>query len=176
MHSLSVRAENAKGHALPPEIGARHTRPGDHKRIIAVQKDWWDGRDLTALLPMMFLVHFSDSSIILEKDGEMIAFLIGFLSPAQKNEGYIHLLGVHPRYRGMGLGRRLYLRFFDFCRSNGRHIVRACTSPENKSSIGFHQKMGFEIEGGNAEVDGIPVTLDYNRPGDHKVLFKIELQ
>ena len=51
-------------------------------------------------------------------------------------------------------------------------MVRSCTSPVNRDSIAFHQKMGFAIEPGDAEVDGIPVTLDYNRPGDHKVRFK----
>jgi hypothetical protein len=41
----------------------------------------------------------------------------------------------------------------------------------NKESVVFHEKMGFQIVPGNGKVDGIPVTLDYNREGDHKVLF-----
>jgi hypothetical protein len=50
--------------------------------------------------------------------------------------------------------------------------VKACTSPVNKGSIEFHKKLGFEIAKGDAEIDGIQVTLDYNRPNDPKVLFE----
>ena len=33
----------------------------------------------------------------------------------------------------------------------------------------------FQIGQGNAEVDGIQVTLDYNKPNDPKVLFEKHL-
>ena len=69
----------------------------------------------------------------------------------------------------------LYQRFFDLCRARGRRRVRACTSPVNRASVGFHQRMGFRISPGNALSDGIQVTLDYNRPDDPKVLFEREL-
>ena len=50
-------------------------------------------------------------------------------------------------------------------------VVRSCTSPVNRDAFGFHRKMGFTIEPGDTVIDGIPVTLDYNRTGDPKVLF-----
>jgi GNAT superfamily N-acetyltransferase len=84
-------------------------------------------------------------------------------------------VGVHPGYRGRGLARDLYQRFFDVCREQGRSVVRSCTSPVNRGSIAFHQRMGFRIEPGDRVDGGVPVTLDYNRPGDPKVLFTIEL-
>jgi len=45
----------------------------------------------------------------------------------------------------------------------------------NKGSVDFHKKIGFEISNGNAEINGIQVTLDYNKPNDPKVLFEIEV-
>ena len=101
--------------------------------------------------------------------------MIGFLSPSRTNEGYIHFAGVHPDFRGIGIGKSLYDRFLRICKENGRNIIRACTSPVNKGSIEFHKKIGFNILKGNAQIDGIQVTLDYNKPNDPKVLFKIEL-
>jgi RimJ/RimL family protein N-acetyltransferase len=65
----------------------------------------------------------------------------------------------------------LYNRFFDLCRTHGRKIIRACTSPVNRGSVKFHRRLGFRLEPGDDEIDGLPVTSDYNRPGDHKVLF-----
>jgi len=160
---------------LPQGLEIRNGRPSDHPRIIWVLKDWWGGRDLTGMLPRLFLNHFHDTSLIIEKGDDLIAFLIGFLSPARPKEGYIHFVGVHPDYRGSGMGRMMYHRFFDMCRENGREVVRSCTSPVNRGSIAFHKRMGFEISRGNAEMEGVQVTLDYNRPGDPKVLFEIRI-
>ena len=150
----------------------RKAEPADHEQIIAALQNWWDGRDLTAMLPKLFLNHFSDTSFVIEKDGQMIGFLIGFISPALENEAYVHFMGVHPDFRKKGIGTTLYERFFEICRKHGRHIIRVCTSPVNRGSVDFHRRIGFRLEPGDVEIDGLPVTSDYNRPGDHKVLFK----
>ncbi len=159
--------------SLPKDLTYRNARQGDHHNIIDILKEWWDGRDLTGMMPKLFLIHFCNTSFIIEKDEELVAFLIGFFSPLHIKEGYIHFCGVHPDYRGIGLGSCLYHNFFELCKNNDRHIVKACTSPVNKGSIAFHKKTGFKIEPGEAKIDGVPVTLNYNKPDDPKVLFKI---
>lgn len=164
-----------KAELLPDGLLARSAEPSDHPRIIGVMKEWWGGRDLTSMLPRLFLEHFCETSFIVEKNDELIGFLIGFLSPLKTNEGYIHFCGVHPDYRKFGIGRYLYHRFFALCRESSRDILRSCTSPVNKTSILFHTRMGFRICSGNGEVDGVSVSLDYNRPGDPKVLFEYRL-
>ncbi len=156
---------------LPKDIIIRNSKPSDHHRIINVLKDWWGGRDLTWMLPKLFLNHFCDTSFIIERDDELIAFLIGFLSQSNADEGYIHFAGVHPDYRSIGIGEYLYEQFYKACKENKRDTIRACTSPVNKGSIEFHKKIGFQIEQGNSKFDGISVTLDYNQPNDPKVLF-----
>jgi len=160
---------------LPNGFTIRNSEPSDHPRILNVLKDWWEGRDLTFMLPKLFLIHFNNTSFVIEKGDELIAFLIAFLSPAKSKEGYIHFAGVHPDYRGLGIGKLLYNRFFTICKENKRDTVRACTSPVNKGSIYFHKIIGFEISKGNAEIEGTQVTLDYNRPDDPKVLFHISI-
>lgn len=150
----------------------RNSEPQDHETIIAVMKDWWGGRDLTPMLPRLFLNHFCDTSFIVEDASIFIGFLVGFLSQRRNDEAYIHFVGVHPTYRNRRIAAALYRRFFESCFTHGRSVVRACTSPVNKGSIEFHKRMGFTVEAGNGEIDGISVTLDYNRQGDHKVLFK----
>lgn len=157
---------------LPQGLTLRYSQPADHARIIAVLKRWWDGRDLTGMLPKLFLDHFCDTSFVVEKEDLLVAFLVAFLSPARPDEGYIHFAGVHPEYRGMGIGAHLYQGFFDICRADGRKTVRACTSPVNIGSVRFHKRMGFTLSKGNARIDGLAVTLDYNRPDDPKVLFE----
>lgn len=153
----------------------RSAAPKDHSRIIAVLPDWWDGRNLTSMVPKVFLLHFHTTSLIAEHKDQLIAFLIGFDSQAYANEAYIHFSGVHPDFRGRGIGRHLYGLFFERCRKESRFSVRACTSPVNLGSIAFHKKIGFALEDGGGRINGIPVFLDYNKPGDHKVRFAIDL-
>jgi GNAT superfamily N-acetyltransferase len=153
------------------DIRVRQAKPADHEKIIAALQNWWGGRDLTAMLPKLFLNHFNDTSFVIEKEAEMIGFLIGFISPSLKNEAYVHFMGVHPNFRKKGIGTLLYERFFEICRNHGRNIIRACTSPVNRGSVEFHKRIGFQLEPGDDEIDGLPVTSDYNRPGDHKVQF-----
>jgi len=100
-----------------------------------------------------------------------VAFLIGFLSQTKPDQGYVHFAGIHPDYRSIGIGAFLYEKFYEVCQKYGRNVIKACTSPVNTGSIAFHQSIGFKIAPGNSEMDGTPVTLDYNKPDDPKVLF-----
>jgi ribosomal protein S18 acetylase RimI-like enzyme len=137
--------------------------------------DWWSGRDLRSMLPKVFFVHFCNTSFVVEAENQLIGFLVGFMSQTYENIGYIHFVGVHPEFRKEGIGRKLYVQFFKQCELNKRKIIKSCTSPVNKPSISFHQRMGFIIEAGDGEIDGIPVTLNYLGLNDPKVLFKLEI-
>jgi len=123
----------------------------DYYVISPLINDWWNGRQMSDLLPKLFFDHFKNTSFIVEEKGEIIGFLIGFLSQSYSNEAYIHFVGIHPEYRGKGIGRQLYNQFFDVIKQSGRNIVRCVTSPVNKASIAYHTKMGFEIEQGNKD-------------------------
>lgn len=43
------------------------------------------------------------------------------------------------------------------------------TAPVNQGSVRFHQRMGFDIEPGDSEVDGVPVTSGYDGDGNDRV-------
>lgn len=149
----------------------RKLKPEDHEKIIKAMPHWWNGRDLVHMVPKLFAVHFQNTSFVVETGEELCAFLVGFMSPTFSDEAYIHFVGVDPKFRKYGIGKELYQCFFALVQSNGRSVVRCCTSPVNKGSIAFHQSLGFQIEHGDGVIDGIPVTLNHNRPGDHKVQF-----
>ncbi|WP_027408432.1 GNAT family N-acetyltransferase [Anoxybacteroides tepidamans] len=150
----------------------RPVQASDYYAISPVINEWWGGRQMADMLPKLFFDHFRNTSFIIEQDGTIVGFLIGFLSQTYPEEAYIHFVGVHPDYRKHGIGRRLYGEFFAAVKKHGRSIVRCVTSPVNKGSIAFHTKMGVEIEkNGDKEVDGIPVYADYDGPNQDRVLF-----
>ena len=123
------------------------------------------------MLPRLFFEHFCDTSFIIEEDGLIAAFLVGFFSQSRPEEAYIHFVGVHPQYRKRGFGRTLYQHFFAAMRQGQRKLVRCVTSPINTGSVAFHKSMGFGIEPGEIEMNGVAYDADHDGPGQHRVCF-----
>jgi ribosomal protein S18 acetylase RimI-like enzyme len=144
-------------------VEVRHAEPADYGRVIGRVNAWWGGREMAPMLPRLFFVHFEGTSYVVDDEaGQLAAFLIGFLSQTDRDEAYVHFVGVSPEHRGEGLGRQLYERFFDDARAEGRTRVRSVTSPANEGSVAFHEALGFEAE---------RVAHDYDGPGEDRVLF-----
>jgi ribosomal protein S18 acetylase RimI-like enzyme len=142
-------------------VRIRHAEPSDHARVAAVIDDWWGGRQVRDMLPRLFFTHFRDTSFVVDDGGELAGFLCGFLSQTYPEQAYVHFVGVSPGYRGAGLARELYERFFAAARTAGRTSVHCVTSPQNTASIAFHRRLGFEVD---AEVEG------YDGSGESRVL------
>lgn len=123
----------------------RNIQGEDYVKIHSVLNDWWGGRDMAAMLPKLFFVHFQETSFIIEEDGETLGFLCGFFSQTHKEEAYVHFIGVNPKYRRRGIASTLYSYFFDVARANNRKVVKAITSPVNKNRYSFIKKSVFEL-------------------------------
>ena len=149
----------------------RHLSPADHPLVISVIDQWWGGRPMVGKLPRLFFEHFTDTSFAAERDSQLAGFLTGFISQSRPGEAYIHFVGVDPAQRGSGLGRLLYEAFFRAAEGRDCILVRAVTSPVNRGSVAFHQRMGFQLEPGDTEIDGIPVSSAYDGPGGGRVRF-----
>jgi GNAT superfamily N-acetyltransferase len=153
----------------------RHVHPADYDRVLAVIDSWWAGRPMAARLSHVFFSHFAPTSFVLETDAELVGFLLGFLSQTHPEEAYVHFIGIAPNYRRLGLGRRLYERFFVAAQMHGRCWVRSITSPDNQLSIAFHRSLGFAPLHGDVVVDGVPVWFDYAGAGGHRVVFRRQI-
>lgn len=153
---------------MPPKL--RKIDERDLEPVKAAMDRWWGGRDVSHLALPLFFRHFSDTSFVLDDGEEVVGFLVGFVSQARPEEGYIHLVGVHPGRRQRGLARWLYGAFFEAVRQRGCTVVRCATTPGNGASISFHRHLGFEVEGESGS-GGIPVFRDYHGPGEDRVLF-----
>jgi ribosomal protein S18 acetylase RimI-like enzyme len=117
---------------------------------------------MRAMLPRLFFEHFHDTSFVAEDGHELCGFLVGFVSPANRQDAYVHFVGVDPARRRSGLGRELYERFFALARDDGRSRVRAVTAPVNEGSIAFHRRLGFSAR-------EVP---DYDGPASAKVVLE----
>jgi GNAT superfamily N-acetyltransferase len=153
----------------------RHVEVKDYVPIIQIIDEWWGGRPMAIMLHRLFFEHFQPTSFVIEKNAEIQGFLVGFRSQTAPTQAYIHFVGVHPDSRGQGIGRRLYEHFFEMVRQLGCTEVRAITSPVNTGSIAFHTRMGFAILPGDAHIDGVAVTTNYDGRGSDRVLYRRDL-
>ena len=161
----------------PEKLHTRHPTAADHGRVLAVLDEWWGGfgdaagsQQRALLLPRLYFQHFTDSSYLVERaDGRLVAFLVGFLSPADPAVAYIHFVGVDPALHRSGVARGLYTRFFEDAAARGARSVRCITSPGNSASLAFHNRLGFAIEPSQTLVDGVAVQRDYDGPGLDRV-------
>ena len=141
----------------------RHAEPADYGRVIGRVNAWWGGRDMAPMLPRLFFVHFEGTSYVVDDERGAARGVPDRVPLADRaRRGYVHFVGVAPEHRGEGLGRRLYERFFEDARAQGRTRVRCVTSPANEASVAFHKALGFEVE---------RVAHDYDGPGEDRVLF-----
>jgi N-acetyltransferase len=141
----------------------RPLEPEDRRQVTAVLDGWW-GRPMGDLLPRPFFSEFCDTSFIVERGGEPVGFLVGFVSQTNPEDAYIHAVAVAPAWRGRGLARVLYERFGAVAKRKGRRRIRAITSPVNTASIAFHERLGFGVQ--------MPAE---NEGDDGRVQFVLEL-
>lgn len=118
-----------------------------------------------------FLVHqFGDTAFVLREDGQVVAYLFGFIATAEPT-GYIHLVGVREAHQRRGIGKALYEHFAGIAQERGCKQLKAVTAPFNTDSIAFHKALGFDMEPGEPNEDGIPVFRDYHGRGEDVIIF-----
>jgi GNAT superfamily N-acetyltransferase len=154
-------------------MNVRRITKQDFDRIVEVIDHWWGGPIGTFAHPIFFY-ELGGQALVVEKSGEMIGFLLGFVvhagdlpEPTPRAgadapiTGYVHLVGIHPDHRRQGVGRLLYQRFTEACKTAGCARMKAITPFGNEGSIRFHAALGWEIQ----EID------DYAGPGRRRVVF-----
>ncbi|XEC94379.1 N-acetyltransferase family protein [Paenibacillus tarimensis] len=157
-------------------MNLRPIEPEDCRAILEVASDWWGADYSSDMFSKWFIHHFRETCLLAEKNGKMIGFLMGFLSQSFPDEAYIRIVMVDPAYRGQGVGRALYEKFFERVEMLERSVIRCVTAPQKKDSISFHGRLGFSIEPQEQNLEGVPVCLNYDGRGGNRVVLKKGLQ
>lgn len=163
-------ASNSESDDSKQSMNVRRITKEDFDRVVEVIDHWWGGPIGTFAHPIFFY-ELGEQALVVEQGSQMIGFLLGFIVPGsdRPNEagtmgartGYVHLVGIHPDQRRRGVGRLLYDRFTDECRTGRCLRMKAITAPGNEGSIRFHVALGWNVQ----EVD------DYAGPGRRRIVF-----
>ena len=117
----------------------------DFDYIVSVLDRWWGGPSSERAHPVFFYELGSDA-LIAEDGGEVVGFLLGFMATHEPPTAYVHLVGIHPEHRRLGVGKRLYARFTERATEAGASMLKAITTVGNEGSLRFHEALGFVVK------------------------------
>lgn len=148
-----------------------------------VEEDFLDISEISSFCPPMinernsiyhiFTKFFKSTSLVIEnKDKKIIGFLLGFISPDNPQEGYLHQLCIVPPWRKKGLAQNLVEEFLNIIRKRGCKRVHLIINPGNKKALNFYKKLEFQInnKGKVIIVNGFKTSKNYDGPGEHKLI------
>ena len=116
----------------------------DFDYIVSVLDRWWGGPSSERAHPIFFY-ELGDRALIAEENGQVVGFLLGFVSHNDPPIAYIHLVGIDPDQRRLGVGKELYERFAERASKDGVKQLKAITLAGNAGSVRFHEALGFAV-------------------------------
>jgi FMN phosphatase YigB (HAD superfamily) len=159
----------------------RQVEPGDHGAILAGIAAGWSGPagfgepDPWLLLPRMLLETAAASSLVVTANGEVWGYLVGLLPDGDGAEAYVHLLGVAPVPDASRIAQGLLDRFAELAVAAGLVRARLAVPPGDMALLGHCLAARFAIQPGTGTVAGTPVVVDYDGPGQHRVVLVRQL-
>ena len=150
----------------------RNAKESDFTSCVAVAKRSWPVFERAAVYHL-FTKFFNDTCFVCEREGNIDAFLLGFISQVDRTESYIHWIVVDPSAQRQGLASRLYEKFFEAAIRLGARRVRLTVNPNNAPSLALQTSMGFQpdLSGETIDVGGVLCAKDYNGEGEHMCPF-----
>ena len=131
---------------------------------MSVLDRWWGGPSSERAHPVFFY-ELGSHALIAEEDGEVVGFLLGLVTEDAPKVAYVHLVGIHPDHRRLGVGKELYVRFTERAQAVGAATMKAITTVGNEGSVRFHEALGFEAH----------EEADYAGRGRSRVVFTKDL-
>lgn len=84
---------------------------------------------------------------VASKDDKVIGFIIGEIKGegfGLEQSGWIEVVGVHPKYMGIGIGRVLAERLFSFFKKEGIRDIHTAVRWDAGDMLSFFKAIGFD--------------------------------
>lgn len=148
---------------MPADMTIDALTLADLREVVELHHRFWGERDLRALHADVLVQEFGDTCFAVRRAGEVVGYLIGFVTP--HGRGYVHLIAARDDVRKLGVAQSLWEAFARRAADLGATELKAITSVANVGSVAFHTAIGFEA----TRVE------DYSGPGEARMVFRREL-
>ena len=137
---------------LPPGMVSRRFSTGDEASLAAAQNAAFDGQwgfSPNSAEQIAYAVHMSRATpegVALLMDGDDVAAYCSTMMVGVPPEiaGSVSMLGAHPRYQGLGLGRAALLAGMRLLLDRGVKTIELTVDAENDAAKSLYRTVGFQ--------------------------------
>lgn len=134
---------------MKKEIKIRKIRIEDVSDIIAIQESILQKRVSKKWVQMVrdHLKKQGEIGFVALKDDQVVGFIIGEIKGegfGLEHSGWIEIVGVHPKYMGIGIGRALAEKLFDFFKKEGIRDIHTSVRWDAGDMLSFFKAIGFD--------------------------------
>lgn len=97
-------------------------------------------------IPTNYVGGELDISVVAEMDDRVVGFLLGRITKSTYEIGnsyLLELIGVHPNYRRLGVGKRLVKYFEKICQEKGASTIRILVNWQDWWLLSFLSSLEF---------------------------------
>jgi ribosomal protein S18 acetylase RimI-like enzyme len=130
-------------------IKIRKIGAGDVPEIVAIQEAILQ-RKVSKKWTQMVEDHLKKQEgvgFVASKDGRVVGFIIGEIKGegfGLEQSGWIEVVGVHPSQMGIGIGRILAEKLFEFFKKNGIRDIYTTVRWDAGDMLSFFKAIGFD--------------------------------
>lgn len=124
---------------------------------------------------LMWCEIFSDTSIVAERDGQLVGFISGFIHPNSTEILFIWQVAVNTSERGKGLATKMLRELLTRRETNDVQFVEATVSPSNKPSQSLFKGLAKKLDT-NCDISDYFFSHDFpdeDEEHEDELLFKI---
>ena len=137
---------------LPPGMVSRRFRTGDEASLVEAQNAAFEGQwgfSPNSVEQISYAVQMSRTTpegVALLMDGDDVAAYCSTQTVGEPPEiaGSVAMLGAHPRYQGLGLGRAALLAGMRLLLDRGVKTIELTVDAENDAAKSLYKTVGFQ--------------------------------
>lgn len=148
-----------------PSIVVRGATPADGKHVWRLVGDSEALEQNTAYAYLLLCDHFGDTSVVAERDGEIVGMVMAYRPPREPNAVFVWQVGVDKSARGQGLASRLLDAVVRLPGCRGVDTMLATVAPSNEASRALFGAFARRHDAPETERAGFTPDLF---PGDHE--------
>lgn len=122
---------------------------------------------------LLLCSHFADTSRVLEEDGRIVAFVLGYRRPDAPEAIFVWQVGTAAEARGRGHAKRLVLDLVTAERARGARFLDATVTPSNAASAALFRGVARALGAPCGESLAYPSELFPDPGHEDEILFRI---
>ncbi|MCC6142231.1 MAG: diaminobutyrate acetyltransferase [Candidatus Hydrogenedentes bacterium] len=89
---------------------------------------------------LLITTHFADTSVVAEREGEIVGFVAGYRPPTAPEALFVWQVAVKDTARGLGIGSRMLVELLKRPACDGVRYLTTTVTPSNASSTRLFQR------------------------------------